>query len=75
MCHTAVGMWHIRETMKALKSDLGRAVLADPQAKLQLRDLLSKRVATESASLRSIRIKTTDGRVVSVTPIVVPKAA
>lgn len=68
-------MWHIRETMKALKSDLGRAVLADPQAKLQLRDLLSKRVATESASLRSIRIKTTDGRVVSVTPIVVPKAA
>ena len=61
--------------MKALKSDLGRAVLADPQAKLQLRDLLSKRVATESASLRSIRIKTTDGRVVSVTPIVVPKAA
>jgi len=61
--------------MKALKSDLGRAVLADPQAKLQLRDLLSKRVATESASLRSIRIKTTDGRVVNVTPVVVPKAA
>ena len=68
-------MWHIRKTMKALKSDLGRAVLADPQAKLQLRDLLSKRVATESASLRSIRIKTTDGRVVNVTPVVVPKAA
>ncbi len=68
-------MWHIRETMKALKSDLGRAVLADPQAKLQLRDLLSRKVATESTSLRSIMIKTSDGKVVNVTPVVVPKAA
>jgi len=68
-------MWHIRETMKALKSDLGRAVLADPHAKLQLRDLLSKKVSTESASPRSISVRTTDGRVVNVTPIVVPKAA
>ncbi|MDQ6877286.1 MAG: hypothetical protein M3082_06235 [Candidatus Dormibacteraeota bacterium] len=73
---SSYGLWHIVEVMKALKSNLGRAVLADPQAKSQLRDFLAKKTAAGSGAARtSIRVRTGNGQFVDVTPVVVPKAA
>lgn len=82
-------MWHIGPHMKALKSDLAKAVLADPAATAKLRSYLaSKRSAvTSSAAAASvataaagddgvvIELASGGGRTLRLKPVIVPKAA
>jgi hypothetical protein len=65
--------------MKALKSQLAKDVLADPRAKDQLRSYLARRTAAATAAgdagpetLIELR---TEGRVLRLRPVAVPKAA
>jgi hypothetical protein len=66
--------------MKALKSELGKALLADPAARDKLRTYMVTRklhvaggVTTEPEFV--IEVPTRDGRTRRVTPVIVPKAA
>jgi hypothetical protein len=74
--------------MKALMSPLAKAVLADPQAKGQLRHYLAHKsalaaqaaqaapsAATETAHATVIELKSEGGRTLKLTPVVVPRAA
>lgn len=73
----------VKARMKALKSDLAKRVLADPTARAQLRDansgswvvLREKSGRGPHSSMPTISVHDKNGRVVHVTPIVVPKAA
>jgi hypothetical protein len=68
--------------MKALKSQLAKDVLADPRAKDQLRSYLARRtaaattvtVAGEAGPETLIELRT-EGRVLRLRPVAVPKAA
>ncbi len=63
--------------MKALKSPMAKKVLADPKAKEQLRRYLATKSAQGSIALSSlyIEVRSQEGRVVRIKPVVVPKAA
>lgn len=63
--------------MKALKSPMAKKVLADPKAKEQLRRYLAAKSAQGSIALSSlyIEVRSQEGRVVRIKPVVVPKAA
>lgn len=75
--------------MKALMSPLAKAVLADPQAKGQLRHYLARKSAIAAQAAQSpsdapaaeaplatvIELKADGGRTRKLTPIVVPRAA
>lgn len=68
--------------MKALMSPLAKAVLADPQAKGQLRHYLAQKSslaaqspATERPQATVIELKSESGRTLKLTPVVVPRAA
>lgn len=71
--------------MKALMSPLAKAVLADPQAKGQLRHYLARKsaiaaqAAPEAADVSPqatvIELKADGGRTLKLTPVVVPRAA
>jgi len=61
--------------VKALKSDLAKALLADPRAKEKLRTFLTTRASAGSAPTADVLIEVQDqGKKVRVTPTVVPKA-
>jgi hypothetical protein len=60
--------------MKALKSQLAKDVLADPDAKGRLRAFLAERSVTPGANGGVIEVRT-NGRTVRLKPTVVPKAA
>jgi len=72
--------------MKALMSPLAKAVLADPQAKGQLRHYLARKSAIaaqaaqegpggEAPQATVIELKSDGGRTRKLTPVVVPRAA
>ncbi len=72
--------------MKALMSPLAKAVLADPQAKGQLRHYLARKSAiaahaaaqapvAEASQATVIELKAAGGRTLKLTPVVVPRAA
>ena len=62
--------------MKALKSDLAKSVLADPQATDLLRFYLANRWSVGgSAGRMVIEVRSEHGSTVRVKPTVVPKAA
>lgn len=71
--------------MKALMSPLAKAVLADPQAKGQLRHYLARKsaIAAQAAPEAAdavpqatvIELKSDGGRTLKLTPVVVPRAA
>ena len=75
--------------MKALMSPLAKAVLADPQAKGQLRHYLARKsaiaaqvaqppadsAAAEPPLATVIELKADGGRTLKLTPVVVPRAA
>jgi hypothetical protein len=60
--------------MKALKSQLAKDVLADPDAKGRLRAYLAEKSVTPYVTGAVIEVRT-NGRMVRVKPTVVPKAA
>jgi hypothetical protein len=60
--------------MKALKTDLARRLLADPEAKSKLRDFLNRPRSSSDSEAPSIAVTTSSGEVVVVRPRVVPKA-
>lgn len=84
-------MWHIGPYMKALKSDLAKAVLADPAATAKLRSYLaSKRPAVMPSAARAavtaappvvdddgvvIELASIGGGTLRLKPVIVPKAA
>ena len=72
--------------MKALMSPLAKAVLADPQAKGQLRHYLARKSAIAAQAAQEaptapppqatvIELKAAGGRTLKLTPVVVPRAA
>lgn len=71
--------------MKALMSPLAKAVLADPQAKGQLRHYLARKSALAAQVVQEepspapqatvIELKASGGRTLKLTPVVVPRAA
>lgn len=61
--------------MKALKSDLAKAVLADPKARTQLREYLVTHQASRAGGATVVIEVENKGTKRAVTPVVVPKAA
>jgi hypothetical protein len=65
--------------MKALKTPLAKKVLADPRGKVQLRAYLETRSSSSNFEgtrpIASVQVRSKEGKIISVRPLIVPKAA